>query len=137
MLTENQKRLLENQLYKLIKESFFENANVENFFPEEKSEHHSENGSKPVSKHDHSEKFKHKSNDNDSEEKKNAVLDWLKDEQEKDSVLSYTLWPDLDKDSARGLFSKKKQGSREWKPEEINDLYNYINSKIKNSEFEG
>jgi hypothetical protein len=140
MLTENQKRLLENQLYKLIKESFFENANMENFFPEEKSDHHDEEESNPVSTHDRYQKSKEekkkKKPGNDTEEKKNAVLDWLEDEQEKDSVLSYSLWPDMDEDSARGLFSKKKEGKREWKPEEINNLYNYINSKIKHSKFD-
>ena len=43
------------------------------------------------------------------------------------SQLSYKLWPDMDKDTARSYFSKKASGKREWTDEEILKLYQEMN----------
>ena len=105
-----QKTILENKIYNLIKESFFENNYIENGFYEKK-EHDSEEG-------------------DSLQNKREVIMKWLDSAQELHSVLAYELYPDLTQDGARSEFSKKYRGEDdEHKPyefdeKEINKLYN-------------
>ena len=123
MLTETEKEKLVNRIYKLVKESIDENGYFENFFPEKKESHESHD-SKEISA------------------KKDAVLKWLDTAQELHSILAYELWPDMDEDAARSLFSKKYRGhDNDGKPyhfddEEINDLYNMRDDFISRAGFD-
>lgn len=76
--------------------------------------------------------------EDDSKEdgKESTVMKWLNSAQNLHSVLAYRLWPDVDKDAARSLFSKKYRGEDsegkryQFSGEEINSLYNMCNSYI-------
>lgn len=122
MLNNKQKKLLENQIYKMLKESMFENGFQENFYGEGEKKHHEE---KPHN--EHHEEMKH--DDDKDSGKRESVMKWLDSAQELHSVLSYELWPGKDEDTARSLFSKKYRGEDnegkhyEFSPEEINTLY--------------
>lgn len=123
-LSKEQKTLLENKIYRLLKESFFENDFMENLALEKK-------------------KGKSKKNDEDDdssiENKRELIMKWLDSEQELHSVLAYKLWPDKDEDQARSDFSKKWRGEDSThKPysfddKEINVLYNLRNDFISNA----
>lgn len=126
-LSKKQKSLLENKIYKLVKESFFENNFPENAFYEKKD-----------SEEDSNETTQSK----ESAKNKLALISkWLDSEQELHSVLAYKLWPDKDRDQARSDFSKKWRGKdADDKPysfsdEEINTLYNLRNDYIKDAGF--
>ena len=49
--------------------------------------------------------------DQNTEMKRNAVMKALKDPKYNHAQLAYTLWPDMDKDAARSLFSKMATGT--------------------------
>lgn len=118
-LDAKQKALLENRIYKLIKESFTENSFFENGFFEKKDDNDSEKHHK-----------KTEGEESALQNKREVIMKWLDSEQELHSVLSYKLWPDKDKDQARSDFSKKWRGEDstgkpyEFDDEEINRLYN-------------
>lgn len=118
MLTESEKAKLVNKIKKLVRESIAENSYFENVFPEKKEAVHDYDADS--NKHD----------DKEISSKKDSVLKWLDTAQELHSVLAYELWPDMDEDTARSLFSKKYRGhdddgnSYHFDDEEINDLYN-------------
>lgn len=125
-LNEEQKTLLENKIYKIVKESFFENDFLENSFLEKKKEPSKE------PKENHNKDLK------DLSHKTNLVMKWLDSEQDKHSTIAYRLWPDKDKDQARSDFSKAWRGEdgtehKEYSftPEEINKIYNLRNDYIK------
>ena len=137
MLSKKQKTLLENQIYKLLKESMFENnfgENVygENFYQEDAKKKKKRIETKHHDDDEHFEHKKHHEHDDDRNEtgKRESVMKWLDSAQELHSVLSYELWPGKDEDTARSLFSKKYRGEDnegkhyEFSPEEINSLYN-------------
>lgn len=118
MLTEAQKISLEKQIYRMLKESIFENGMFENPYFED-TERKEKKESKP----------KHKEDSQEISGRRESVMKWLDSAQELHSVLSYELWPDKEEDDARSLFSKKYRGhsqgkSYEFTPEEINKLYN-------------
>ena len=130
MLTENEKKKLVNKIKKLVRESIDENGYFENVFPEKKEKSRDydrdedrEGGNKEISS------------------KKESVLKWLDTAQELHSVLSYELWPDMDEDTARSLFSKKYRGhdddgnSYHFDDDEINDLYNMRDDFIERAGF--
>lgn len=106
MLTENQKKLLENKLYKMIKESFFE-----------------------AEKQDAEQTDKRK-NAEASSTKTQSVIKWLNSDQVDQAAIVRQLWPDTDEDAGRSLFSKKLRGhDADGKPysfssDEINTMYN-------------
>lgn len=116
MLTEKQKAILEENIYRMVKESIFENGYFENAYYEG-GHKDMDNRSEPGS-------------DKYDSGKRESVMKWLDSAQELHSVLSYELWPDKDEDSARSLFSKKYRGEDnngkhyEFDPQEINRLYN-------------
>ena len=121
MLTLQEKKLLENKICKLIRESIFENGFYENGFRE--------NGFYEASKNEHNEGDDKKSSKNEKE-RYDLIIRWLDTAQELHSVLSYELWPDKDKDTARSEFSKKYRGHDDdgkkyrFTEDEVNDLYN-------------
>lgn len=125
MLTEQQKKLLEGKIEKIIREYIEEN----DFLEQLKAKHRKNNGeNKDIKK---AEREAGKENELEkSSSKRNDVMKWLDSAQELHSVLSYDLWPDLDKDSARSEFSKKYNGEDangkeyDFTDGEINTLYN-------------
>ena len=124
-LTEQQKTLLENKIYKLIKESFFENGISENpFFEKERKEKDS---------HDEEETEEMK-------DRRNLVMKWLDSAQQLHSVLSYKLWPEKNssddkRGEARSLFSRKwrEEDNERFNANEINTLYNLRTDFISDS----
>ena len=125
MLTEQQKKLLESRVEKIIREYIEENG----FLEQLKAKHRKDNGEKKDIKKAEREASKEKELEKSSS-KRNDVMKWLDSAQELHSVLSYDLWPDLDKDSARSEFSKKYNGEDangkeyDFTDGEINTLYN-------------
>lgn len=123
MLTKNEKRILENHIYRLIKESIFEMDNPMG-------------GMFEVKKKLTDKKYQEKQmNRGDMNARKNYVMKFLDDNKTLHSTLSYKLWPNKDEDSARSLFSKKYNGESEGKhysfsPKEINRLYNMVTSFV-------
>jgi hypothetical protein len=141
MLNNRQKRLLENQIYRMLKESMFENGFYENGFFEKENEH------KHHDEEEHEdEEHAHYEGDSESrgdiEHKREIVMKWLDSDLELHSTLAYELYPDKrgnenDEGAARSLFSKKYKGKDptgkpySFDSEEINKLYNLRNKFIK------
>lgn len=78
----------------------------------------------------------YESEDQNTEMKRNAVMKALKDPKYNHAQLAYTLWPDMDKDAARSLFSKMATGTpdndgvvRHFNDEDINTLYQAIRKR--------
>ena len=120
MLTKKQKLQLENKIYNLINEGIFEDAFTENLYYED-------NDSSDDDKKDN------RNTDKDGEVDTNArqmVDRWLDSAQQLHSQLAYRLWPGMDKDEARSLFSKKYRGedaegkTYSFNDKEIDTLYN-------------
>lgn len=128
MLTKKQKLQLENKIYHLIKEGMFENTFEENFYTEKKKE--------PSENEENIE-----DGDEDTSSARYAVDRWLDSAQQLHSQLAYRLWPDMDKDEARSLFSKKYRGEdasgKEYSfdEHEVETLYNMKDKFI--SQIEG
>lgn len=68
--------------------------------------------------------------------KRNAVMKALKDPKYNHAQLSYNLWPNMDKDTARSLFSKMATGTpdndgvvRHFSDEDVNSLYQLIRKR--------
>lgn len=71
-----------------------------------------------------------------TEMKRNAVMKALKDPKYNHAQLAYTLWPDMDKDTARSLFAKMANGTpdndgvvRHFSDEDVNSLYQLIRKR--------
>ena len=71
-----------------------------------------------------------------SDMKRNAVMKALKDPKFNHAQLAYSLWPDMDKDTARSLFAKMANGTpdndgvvRNFSDEDINSLYQMIRKR--------
>ena len=78
----------------------------------------------------------YESEDQNIEMQRNAVMKALKDPKYNHAQLAYTLWPDMDKDTARSLFSKMATGTpdndgvvRHFSDEDINTLYQAIRKR--------
>ena len=78
----------------------------------------------------------YESEDQNTEMKRNAVMKALKDPKYNHAQLAYTLWPDMDKDAARSLFSKMATGTpdndgvvRHFNDEDVNTLYQAIRKR--------
>ena len=74
--------------------------------------------------------------ENSVDMKRNAVMKALKDPKYNHAQLAYSLWPDMDKDTARSLFAKMANGTpdndgvvRNFSDEDINALYQMIRKK--------
>lgn len=142
-MTQKEKILLENKLYKILKESFF---GGEPIYSEKESESENSDGY----------------NDNDEDESRaeerygikvipdsdkvsdelwnriKTILPTLQDSND-DSVnsfnltrsqLAYEIWPDMDKDAARSKLSQKISGDKSWQEWELNKLANIISGSI-------
>ena len=99
-LTEDERRLVKNRIKTLIREAMVEQGIMENPY-DENAYMEKKATSKP------------KDNQEEEEElgvKRSEVMKWLDSAQSLHSVLAYKLWPDMDKDEARSLFSKKYRG---------------------------
>lgn len=143
MLTERQKTALENQIYRMLKESIFENGYFENgYFENKRKERDGDDDD-----YDDNESEKHGSHDENIEHKREIVMKWLDSDLELHSTLAYELFPDkvsndTKKGEARSLFSKKYRGHDDTgKPysfddDEINKLYNLRNKYIKQRGFD-
>ena len=59
----------------------------------------------------------------------NSVLKKNDNDKYDHAHLAYQLWPDMDKDSARSLFSKCVRGKRNFSDKDITSLYNFIRTK--------
>lgn len=78
----------------------------------------------------------YESEDQNIEMQRNAVMKALKDPKYNHAQLAYTLWPDMDKDTARSLFSKMATGTpdndgvvRHFSDEDVNTLYQAIRKR--------
>ena len=121
MITKEQREYIKG----LVKEAMNENSFFENLGLEKKKD------DAPIE--DRSK------NREENESKKKLVLKWLDSAQELHSVLAYKLWPNLDDDSARSIFSKKYRGEDSngdkytFDDEEINRLYNMRDNYIESA----
>jgi hypothetical protein len=73
---------------------------------------------------------------NDDDMKRNAVMKALKDPKYNHAQMAYSIWPDMDKDTARSLFAKMANGTpdndgaiRHFTDEDVNSLYQIIRKK--------
>jgi hypothetical protein len=74
--------------------------------------------------------------ENSSDMKRNAVMKALKDPKYNNAQLAYSLWPDMDKDTARSLFAKMANGTpdndgviRHFNDTDVNSLYQMIRKR--------
>ena len=121
MLTKKQKLQLENRIYNMINEGVFEDAFTENLYYEDND------SSKEDDKEDDEKSEKDKKENSNARQ---MVDRWLDSAQQLHSQLAYRLWPGMDKDEARSLFSKKYRGEDaegkeySFNDREIDTLYN-------------
>ena len=147
MLTEDKKRLLEQQLYPIIKKSLEESEffNDNNFMQyETKSK---DNGSEKEAKNDTKHETKgdgllkasdYKDMGNNVYGKMKTIVPILTSTYDDNvntynlthSQLSYEMYDDLDPDTARSKFSQKVTGKKRFTAKEINKLFNIISGKI-------
>ena len=141
MLTENKKRLLEKQLYsivkKTLKESEFFNGN--NFMQYETKSEDSYSEKNNKSKGDGLLKASdYKDMDSNAYGKMKTIIPILTSTYDNDvntynlthSQLAYEMYDDLDPDTARSKFSQKVTGKKRFTAKEINKLFNIISGKI-------
>ena len=147
MLTEDKKRLLEQQLYPIIKKSLEESEffNDNNFMQyETKSK---DNDSDKEAKNDIKHETKgdgllkasdYKDMGNNVYGKMKTIVPILTSTYDDNvntynlthSQLSYEMYDDLDPDTARSKFSQKVTGKKRFTSKEINKLFNIISGKI-------
>lgn len=147
MLTENKKRLLEKQLYSIVKKSLEESEffNDNNFIQyETKSEDgDSEKKKKTETKYESKDDgllkaSDYKDMDSNVYGKMKTIVPILTSTYDNDvntynlthSQLSYEMYDDLDPDTARSKFSQKVTGKKRFTAKEINKLFNIISGKI-------
>lgn len=87
MINENQKKMLKKTIKNMIYEMIEENGFYE------------------------SDDNTNKSNDKNIKQMREEVMQWLSNDHVKNSEIAYDLWPDMDEDEARSLFSKKALGT--------------------------
>ena len=113
MINAEEKKLLENKIYQIIRESIFEKKSA--YF-------------KP---YDRRKVAKASSN------RERNIIKWLTDNKSNNAAIASQLWPGKDPDTARSEFSKKVRGKdADGKPyhfseEEINELYRIKNNFVK------
>ena len=147
MLTENKKRLLEKQLYSIVKKSLEESEffNDNNFMQYETKSN--DNDSDKEAKNDTKHETKgdgllkasdYKDMDSNVYGKMKTIVPILTSTYDNDvntynlthSQLSYEMYDDLDPDTARSKFSQKVTGKKRFTAKEINKLFNIISGKI-------
>lgn len=147
MLTEDKKRLLEQQLYPIIKKSleeseFFNDNNFMQYETKSKdndSDKEAKNGTKHETKGDGLLKASdYKDMGNNVYGKMKTIVPILTSTYDDNvntynlthSQLSYEMYDDLDPDTARSKFSQKVTGKKRFTSKEINKLFNIISGKI-------
>ena len=147
MLTEDKKRLLEQQLYPIIKKSLEESEffNDNNFMQYEtkSKDNDSEKEAKNDTKHETKGEGLLKASDykdmgNNAYGKMKTIVPILTSTYDDNvntynlthSQLSYEMYDDLDPDTARSKFSQKVTGKKRFTSKEINKLFNIISGKI-------
>ena len=147
MLTEDKKRLLEQQLYPIIKKSleeseFFNDNNFMQYETKSKdndSDKEAKNDTKHETKGDGLLKASdYKDMGNNVYGKMKTIVPILTSTYDDNvntynlthSQLSYEMYDDLDPDTARSKFSQKVTGKRRFTSKEINKLFNIISGKI-------
>lgn len=77
-----------------------------------------------------------KLNEDNTENKRNAIMKALNNDMYNHAELAYTLYPNMDKDAARSYFSKKFRQEpdddgqiRHFSEDEINKIYNMIRKR--------
>lgn len=147
MLTENKKRLLEKQLYSIVKKSLEESEffNDNNFMQYETKSENSDSEEKNKSETKHKSKgdgllkaSDYKDMDSNVYGKMKTIVPILTSTYDNDvntynlthSQLSYEMYDDLDPDTARSKFSQKVTGKKRFTAKEINKLFNIISGKI-------
>lgn len=147
MLTENKKRLLEKQLYSIVKKSLEESEffNDNNFMQYETKSENNDSEEKNKSETKHKSKgdgllkaSDYKDMDSNVYGKMKTIVPILTSTYDNDvntynlthSQLSYEMYDDLDPDTARSKFSQKVTGKKRFTAKEINKLFNIISGKI-------
>ena len=147
MLTEDKKRLLEQQLYPIIKKSleeseFFNDNNFMQYEAKSKdddSDKEAKNDTKHETKGDGLLKASdYKDMGNNVYGKMKTIVPILTSTYDDNvntynlthSQLSYEMYDDLDPDTARSKFSQKVTGKKRFTAKEINKLFNIISGKI-------
>lgn len=126
-----EKKLLEEKIYRILKESMYEEFMGEegNLNDKEQKDDAGVNSSR-LNPDDG------RRNKRASQEKEHEVIQWLKDDQENNAAVARELWPNKDEDAARSEFSKKVRGKdADGKPysfdaKDVNRLYNIKNRFI-------
>lgn len=112
-----EKEILENKIYKLLKESMFEQA----FY---------EDGQDTKDNKDNRE------TSHASKGRERTIIKWLTDDQENNAAVAAQLWPNIDDDTRRSLFSKKVRGhdsdgkEYHFTDDEVNSLYRIKNTFV-------
>lgn len=126
-----EKKLLENKIYRILKESMFEQ-----FMGEEGDQSSEEQRDDIGVNSSRLNPEDGRRNKRASKEKEHEVIQWLKDDQENNAAVARELWPNKDEDAARSEFSKKVRGNdANGKPysfdaKDVNRLYNIKNRFI-------
>lgn len=142
-MTQKEKILLENKLYRILKESFFggepiysekekESSNSDGYDDNDEDDSRAEEryGIKVIPDGD--------SVDDELWNRIKTILPTLQDSND-DSVnsfnmtrsqIAYEIWPDLDKDAARSKLSQKIEGNKSWQEWELNKLANIISGNV-------
>ena len=142
-MTQKEKILLENKLYRILKESFF---GGEPIYSEKEKESSNSDGYDDNDEDDSraDERYGIKvipdgdSVDDELWNRIKTILPTLQDSND-DSVnsfnmtrsqIAYEIWPDLDKDAARSKLSQKIEGNKSWQEWELNKLANIISGNV-------
>ena len=139
MLNEQEKLMLEEHLYHMLKEGLFEKGKANSYFSKDDDGDSNKSSRKTIEKNGIKVSVEGGEKVSDSiMHRAKTIMPSIEDTND-DSVqsfnltrsqLAYALWPNLDKDSARSKFSQKVKGEKAWKPKELNKLVNIISSTI-------
>lgn len=144
MLTEDKKRLLEKQLYTIVKKTldeseFFNNNDFIQYESKTKDDNEEPKEQKDKSSSDGLLKASdYKDMGENVYGKMKSIIPILTSTYDNDvntynlthSQLAYEMYDDLDPDTARSKFSQKVTGKKRFTSKEINKLFNIISGKI-------
>lgn len=142
-MTQKEKILLENKLYRILKESFF---GGEPIYSEKENDSNNSDGYDDNDEDDSraEERYGIKvipdgdSVDDELWNRIKTILPTLQDSNDGSvnsfnltrSQLAYEIWPDMDKDAARSKLSQKIEGNKSWQEWELNKLANIISGSV-------
>ena len=140
-MTLQEKKLLEDKLYDILKESLYGGIPMSNEADggsESNNSSDDDNESGAIEKDGLRVVPDGDSIDNEMWNRMKTILPVLQDTND-DSVnsfnltrsqLAYELWPNVDKDAARSKLSQKIEGNKAWKEWELNKLANIISGNL-------